>query len=93
MASDMEVHMKHKRGTEFLHVEKGAPNGIHQHLLNVNRDQTVGVSTVREWVVHFSSGDSASGSPLSAQMFMSVACRLVLVTGKNAVTADDCVEK
>ena len=30
----------------------------HWHLLQVYGDQTVDVSTVRRWVVHFSSGDS-----------------------------------
>jgi hypothetical protein len=43
--------------TEFLHVEK-ALTDIHQCLLNVSGDQTVDVSTVRWWVVYFSSGDS-----------------------------------
>ena len=41
MASDMEVHMEQKCGTEFLH-----------------SDQITIVSTVRWWVVCFSSGDS-----------------------------------
>ena len=48
MVSDMEVHMKQRCGTEFLHVEKMAPTDIHQHLLNVYGDQTVDVSTVRQ---------------------------------------------
>jgi len=52
MASEMEVHMKQRCVIEFLHVEKIA------HLLNVYKDQTVDVSIVRRWVVHFSSGDS-----------------------------------
>jgi len=38
--------------------EKTALIDIHQHLLNVYEDQTLDVSTVRWWVVHFSSGDS-----------------------------------
>ena len=38
MVSDMEVHMKQKRGTEFLHVEKIAPIDIHQSLLNIYGD-------------------------------------------------------
>ena len=58
MASDMEAHMKQRCVTEFLHVEKMAPTDIHQHLLNIYGDQTVDVSTVRQWVVCFSSGDS-----------------------------------
>ena len=58
MSSDMEVHMKQTFVTEFLHTDKMAPTDIHRHLLNSYRDQTVDVSTVRWWVVHFSSGDS-----------------------------------
>jgi hypothetical protein len=56
--SDMEVRMKQRCVIEFLHVDKIAPNDIHQRLLNVYGDQTVDVSTVRRWVVRFSSGDS-----------------------------------
>ena len=37
MVSDMEVHRKQKRVTEFFHTEKMAPTGIHQHLLNIYR--------------------------------------------------------
>ena len=72
MASDMEVRMKQKCVIEFLHVGKIAPNDIHRHLLNVYGDQTVDVSTVRQWVARFSSGDSdmkdkpCSGRPCTA---------------------------
>ena len=58
MASDTEGHMEQRYVIEFLHVEKMAPIGIHQHLLNVDGDQTVYVSTVRWWVVHLSSDDN-----------------------------------
>ena len=44
-------------------MEKMALTDTHQHLLNVYRDQTLDVSTVRRWVVHFSCGDSGIGSP------------------------------
>lgn len=57
-APDTEVHMKQRCVTAFLHMEKIAPNDIHQHFLNVYGDQTVDVSTVRWWVVHFNSGDN-----------------------------------
>ncbi|MEQ5146202.1 hypothetical protein ABN231_18065, partial [Proteus mirabilis] len=40
--------------------KKIVPTDIYQHLLNVGGDQTVDVSTVRQWVVCFSSGDSGS---------------------------------
>ena len=48
MVSDMEVHMKQRCVTEFLHAEKMAPTHIHQHLLNIYGDQTVDASTVRQ---------------------------------------------
>ena len=51
MVSDMEVRMKKRGITEFLHVEKIASADIHQHLLNIYGDQTVAVSAVRWWVV------------------------------------------
>jgi len=64
MASGMEVRMKQRCVIEFVHAEKIAPNDIHRRLLNVYRDQTVGVSTVRQWVAHYSSGDSdVTGKP------------------------------
>ena len=56
----MEVHTKQGCGTEVLHREKILPIDIHQHLLNVYGDQTVDVSTVRQWVVCCSSGNSRS---------------------------------
>jgi len=39
MVSDMEVHVKQRDGTEFVHEEKMAPTDIHQHLVNVYGDQ------------------------------------------------------
>ena len=52
MASNMEVHLKLRCVTEFLHEEKIAPFDIHQCLLNICEDQTVDMSTVRsEWFV------------------------------------------
>jgi len=50
MEPDMEVCMKQ--------AEKMAPSDIHRRLLNVYGDQTVDVSTVRQWVALFSSGNS-----------------------------------
>jgi len=38
----------------LLNVEKIAPIDIHWHLMNVYRDQTVDVISVRLWVVYFS---------------------------------------
>ena len=51
MVSDMEVCMKQRCGIK-LTVDS------HWHLLNVYGDQTVGASTVRQWVECFSSGNS-----------------------------------
>ena len=82
MASVIEVLMKQRCGIEFLHTEKTAPTDIHQHLQNTYADQTVDVSTVRQWVTHSSSGNS--GSPLLVQIFMKVAQRLLFIAGKNA---------
>ena len=52
----MEMCMKQRCVIEFLHTEKMALVDIHQRLLNGCGDQTVDVSTVRRWVVRFSSG-------------------------------------
>jgi len=81
-ASNMEVCMKQR--CEFLHVEKMAPIDIHWCLMNVYWGKTVDVNTVREWVVHLSSGDSDNGSPLLVQILMSVARRLIFEAGENA---------
>jgi len=35
-------------------------------------------------VMHFSSGDSASGAPPLVEVFVNVACRLLFSAGKNA---------
>jgi len=78
MAFGLEVHMKQRCVTEFLHEEKIAPFDVHQRLQYVYRDQTMDVNTVKQGVVHFSSGDSNSGSPLLVQIFMSTACRILL---------------
>ena len=77
MASDMEVCMQQRC---VAHCGK---NGIHWHLLNIDRDQSVDVSTVRQWVVCFSSGDNSGSSPL-VQICTSTAYRLLFITGKNA---------
>ena len=71
MVSAIEVRMKERCGIEFLHVEKMAPTDFHGCLLNIYGDQAVDVSTVRQWVVCFSSDSNDSGSPLLVQIFMS----------------------
>ena len=45
--SDMEVQMKQREETEFLHEEKNAPINVHQHSVNISEDQTVDANTVR----------------------------------------------
>ena len=47
-ASDIELHMKQRCVTEFLHAGGMAPIDIHQCLLNTDEGQTVGVSIVRQ---------------------------------------------
>ena len=59
----MDVHMEQRCGTVFLHAEKMAPTDIYRCLLNVCEDQTVDVSTVRRWLVHFSSGNGLPDVP------------------------------
>ena len=52
-----------------LQEKKMAPIDIHRHLLNVYGYQTVDVSSVRWWVVRFSSGDSnVKDKPRSRQL-------------------------
>ena len=83
LVPDMEVHMKQKCGIEFLHAEKFVPVDIHRNLLNVYEDKTVDMSTVRQWVVHLSSGGSG-GSPLLVHIFTSTGCRFLFITSENA---------
>ena len=64
MVSNVEVCLKQSCVIEFLHAEEVAPTEFHG-------DQRDDVSTVKRWVVHFSSDDSNSGSPLLVQIFMS----------------------
>jgi len=52
-------------------------------LLNIYGDQTVDVSTVWWWVVHFSSVGSASRSPLLVQIFTDMTCKLLFTAGEN----------
>ena len=88
---NMEVWIEQSCVTEFLHEEKIAPTGTQRHLLKVSGNQTADVSTVR-WVVHFSNGDSDSGSPALRQILMSLTCRLLFVTGENASSGGHYVE-
>jgi len=82
MVSDMEVQMEQRCVNEFLYQEEITPTDIQQHLLNIYGDQTVDVSTVRPWVVYFSSG-SNSGSPLLVHLFTSTACKLLFTASEN----------
>ena len=82
MAPGMAVWMKKKCIITFLRAEKMAPMDFHRHLLNVDGDLRVDMSTLRRWVVHFSSDNS--GSPLLVQVLTSTACRLLFIAGENA---------
>ena len=98
MASGMEVRMKQRCVIEFLHVEKIAPSDIHRRLLNVYGDQTVDVSTVRQWVACFSSGDSdVQDKPRSGRPCTSVTPRNEerhdqLLRAKRRITRELCTE-
>lgn len=82
MVSGMEVQIKPRRDTALLREEMIAFTDIHRCLLNTDVGQTVDVSTVKQWVVCFSSSDSMS--LLLALIFMSTGCRLLFITGENA---------
>ena len=84
MVSDMEVWMKQRGVMELFHGEKTASIHIHGCFLKVYRDQTVDVSTGRQGVVCFSSGDSNCESPPLEQAFMSATCRLLFIANENA---------
>ncbi|PNF39140.1 hypothetical protein B7P43_G01322 [Cryptotermes secundus] len=58
MVSDTEVRTKQRCVTEFLTAKQISPNDIHRCFLKVYGDDTVDVSTVRQWVVCFNSGES-----------------------------------
>ena len=60
IVSDMELFMKLRCGTEFLHAQKMAPTDIHKCLLNVYGDQMVNMSTVKDALrgQHFPSNNS-----------------------------------
>ena len=84
VVSDMGTCMEQTGGSDFFHAEKMVPIDVHQHLLNVYGDQTVDVGTVRQWVVHFSSGDSeVKKKPCSRWpcRFLSAARRLLFIGG------------
>jgi len=83
MVSDMEVQLKQMCVIEFLHEEEFVPVSIHWLLQNVYGDQKVDVSTVRLWVVHFSSDYSDSRSPPPVQIFVSVVCSCLFLAGEN----------
>ena len=74
--SDMEVTMKQRFVTEFLHEEKIAAFDVHQCFLNVYGDQTVDVGRARRWVVCLSYGNSDNGSPPLVHICLSIICRL-----------------
>ena len=84
MMFDMKMRMKKRCDTGFLDVENMAPIDIHWCLLNVYENQQVVSSTVRQWVVCFSSSNNDSGSHLLVQLLTSMTYRLLFIVGKNA---------
>ena len=83
MTSNMGMHKKQRCAIEFLHVEKIAID-VHRCLLNTYGVLTVYMSTVRWWVMCFSSGGSSSGSPPLVQIVAGAACRLLFIAGESA---------
>ena len=89
IVSNMEGCVKERYVIELLHAkqqkqkQKPAPTDIHWHLLNIYEDQSMDVSTLRWWVVCFSSGSSYSRSPLLVQIFTSAACKFLFTADKN----------
>jgi len=98
-ASDMEVQMKQRCRTEFLHMEKSHLLTIHWHLLNVSGAQTVGASTVRQGVVHFNHDHSdvnykpRSGRPLrSCHTMTQRALQSAISASQWIMTRELCME-
>ena len=69
MASDMEVCTEQRGVTEFLHAEKIPSTDIHSNLLNTDGDESVDVSTLRQWVVCFT---KVKDKPCSGQLCTAV---------------------
>ena len=71
--------------TEFHHAEKkNAPINIHQCLLNVYRDQTINVSSVRWWVMCFNSGVvTATVGHICCCRYLYCGMRLSFTIGEN----------
>jgi len=86
MMSNMEMWMKQRSVIEFFHAVKMTPIDNHWCSWNTFGDQTVDVSTVRWWVVHFRSGDSNGGSLLLVQAIIHCWWKCIANDG-------DCVEK
>ena len=96
VVSYTEICRKQGLVIEFLHEEEMGSTDIHRHLLRVGGDQTVDVSTVRWWVVCFSSGNSnMKDKPCSrwSCRFLSVACGLLFIIDQNAQLMVMTVEK
>ena len=84
MVSEVGVHVDQSGVIELLRVEEMAPSDIQQALMSVSGQQSVDVSTVRWWMMCFSSGDNDSRSPLLVHIFTRTACRLLFFTNENA---------
>ena len=62
-------------------------------LLSVDGVQRVDMSTMRQWVVCFSSGNNNLGSLRLMQVFTGLACKLLLIADKNTELTVVTVEK
>jgi len=73
MVSEVGVHVDQSGVIELFRVKEMAPSDIQQALMSVSGRQSVDVSTVRWWMMRFSSGDNDTGSPPLVQIVTSAA--------------------
>ena len=98
VVSGMEVQVKQRHGIELLHMKKkkNSPVDVHLWLLNINRDQTIDVNAVRQWVMYFSSNKSNGNNKLYSgrpcrylQAWLADSCSSLA----KMCNVDDCVER
>ena len=76
--------------------KKNSPVDVHLWLLNINRDQTIDVNAVRQWVMYFSSNKSNGNNKLYSgrpcrylQAWLADSCSSLA----KMCNVDDCVER
>jgi hypothetical protein len=58
MAKVVDVRTRHRVVTEFLTAEGCSPKEIHRHFRSVYSENATDVSTFRQWVRRFASGEN-----------------------------------